>query len=216
MTDGADPGGTGQDARVPEVIPDDDAAIDRVADALATGGVVVIPTDTVYGLAAAAGRGTVARLFELKGRRGDVPVAVLCADADQALALAADTGPAAARLAEAHWPGPLTLVLPRRRGLDWELGEPTDTIGVRCPAHALVRAVAARIGPLATTSANRHGQPTPPSARDAAAALTGPVDLVVDGGELVGVASTVVDLVARPPRILRQGLLHVDLGAGPP
>lgn len=194
----------------------DDGAADRVADVLAAGGVVVLPTDTVYGLAAAAGNAeAVLRLFELKGRRADVPVAVLCADADQALALADDTGPLAGRLAEAHWPGPLTLVLPRRTGLDWELGEPTDTIGVRCPAHPLVRAVATRIGPIATTSANRHGQPTPPTAREAAAALTGPVELVVDGGDLVGSASTVVDLVARPPRILRQGSLHVDLDTGP-
>ena len=217
MTDCADPGGSGQDEPVPEVVTHDDGATDRVAEVLRTGGVVVVPTDTVYGLAAAADRAdAVARLFELKGRRADVPVAVLCADADQALALAGDVGPTTARLAEIHWPGPLTLVLPRRRGLDWELGEPTATIGVRCPAHPLVRAVAARIGPIAVTSANRHGQPTPATARNAAAVLTGPVDLVVDGGELVGVASTVVDLVAEPPRILRQGPLRVDLGVGPP
>ena len=199
-----------------ELVLADDGAVDPIADVLRSGGVVILPTDTVYGLAAAAGRpDAVARLFELKGRDADVPVAVLCADAEQALALGEDTGPLAARLAGAHWPGPLTLVLPRRAGLGWELGEPADTIGVRCPAHAIVRAVAARIGPIATTSANRHGQPTPSTAREAAGALTGGVDLVVDGGELAGVASTVVDVVARPPRILRQGPLHVDLDVGP-
>lgn len=198
----------------PVVGAEDAATPDRLVDVLAAGGVVVLPTDTVYGLAAAASQpAAVARIFELKGRSADVPIAVLCTDAGQALALAGALGPTAARLAAAHWPGPLTLVLPRRADLDWELGQPRDTIGVRCPDHDLVRALAARVGPLATTSANRHGVPTPATATDAATSLTGPVDLVVDGGHLHGTASTVVDLASEPPRVLRQGELVVDIGA---
>ena len=196
----------------PTLAASDPSAAPRVAEVLRSGGVVVLPTDTVYGVAAAAHLpGAVGRLFALKGRRADVPIAVLCADEAQALALAEPVDGDARELA-ARWPGPLTLVLPRRAGLDWELGEPAATIGVRCPDHDLVRSVAARIGPLATTSANRHGVPTPPEAAAAAASLTGPVDLVVDGGSLAGVASTVVDLTGPDPRVLRQGALRIDGG----
>ena len=196
------------------VVPSSDpAVVDRVVDVLQAGGVVVLPTDTVYGLAAAAHRAdAVRRLFALKGREATVPVAVLCADARQALDLASTTGTIAARLAAAHWPGPLTMVLPRRSDLDWELGEPAHTIGLRCPRNALVQAVAGRIGPIATTSANRHGDPTPPEAEAAAASLTGPVGLVVDGGTLAGSASTVVDLASGPAKVLRQGPLELQLG----
>jgi tRNA threonylcarbamoyl adenosine modification protein (Sua5/YciO/YrdC/YwlC family) len=185
-------------------------AADRVAEVLGAGGLAVLPTETVYGLAALASDATATGLlFDRKGRAPDVPVAVLCADAEQALALA-DAPPERAReLAVAHWPGPLTMVLRRRADLGWALGEPTATIGVRCPDHDLVRAVARRIGPLATTSANRHGQPTPPSARRAAAQLLGPVDLVVDGGTLGGTPSTVVELTGVAPRILRQGAVVI-------
>ena len=191
----------------------DPSVVDRVVEVLQDGGVVVLPTDTVYGLAAAAGRPeAVRRLFELKGREATVPVAVLCADVDQALALATTDGTIAARLASAHWPGPLTMVLPRRPDLDWDLGEPAHTIGLRCPRHALVQAVAGRVGPIATTSANRHGRPTPPDAAGAAASLTAPVGLTVDGGTLTGSASTVVDLSSGPARVLRQGPVDLQLG----
>lgn len=182
----------------------------RVADVLLAGGLVVLPTETVYGLAALASLpGATSGLFERKGRGADVPVAVLCADAHQALALAEAPGPRAKEIAAAHWPGPLTMVLRRREDLRWQLGEPAATIGVRCPDHDLVRAVARLVGPLATTSANRHGQPTPATAVEAAEQLLGPVDLVVDGGALGGVPSTVVDLTDDEPRVLRQGAVVI-------
>lgn len=191
----------------PPVVPvDAPDVVDRVCEVLRRGGVVVLPTETVYGLAAlASDAGATATVFERKGRGADVPVAVLCADADQALDLAEEPPALARSLAAAHWPGPLTMVLRRRRDLGWSLGEPSTTIGLRCPDHDLVRAVAARIGPLATTSANRHGQPTPAGAVEAAEQLLGPVDLVVDGGALVGTPSTVVDLTGDEPEVLRQG-----------
>lgn len=193
------------------VVPADEHAIERAAKALLGAGLVVLPTETVYGLAALASDPHATRaLFARKGRGADVPIAVLCADAEQAMALTVAAGPLAAELAAAHWPGPLTMVLPRRPGLGWKLGEPTDTIGVRCPDHALVRALAARVGPLATTSANRHGLPTPASAAEAAEQLLGPVDLVLDGGPLSGTPSTVVDLTGEIPRVLRQGPVVID------
>lgn len=182
------------------------SAAARAAEVLVEGGVVVLPTDTVYGLAACPDDpDAVARVFELKGRGADVPVAVLCAGPVQALGLAGTVHAEAARLAGEHWPGPLTLVLPRDPDLDWSLGEPRHTIGVRCPDHPLIRAVAERIGPIATTSANRHGEPTPTTAADAAASLTGPVDLVVDGGTLAGSASSVIAVLDGEPEVLRAG-----------
>ena len=142
----------------------------------------MLPTDTVYGLAALpTSKGAVDRIFTLKGRRADVPIAVLCATAAQALELC-DPVPGVQRVAARFWPGPLTLVLPRRAGVGLHLGEPADTIGLRVPDHPLVRAVAEQTGPIAVTSANRHGEPTAATSRAVAASLDGDADLVVDGG----------------------------------
>lgn len=189
----------------------DPAAVERTIEVLDAGGLVVLPTDTVYGLAARAhDPSATARIFEAKGRRDDVPVAVLCADAEQALGLAGPVPPRARRLAADHWPGPLTMVLPRRRDLGWALGEPSHTIGLRCPDHDLVRTVARSIGPIATTSANRHGEATPDRAADAAAQLLIAPDLVVDGGRLGGAASTVIAVDEDGVRILRPGPVVVD------
>lgn len=196
------------DATSGAAVPD---AVRRAVDVLVAGGVVVLPTDTVYGLAASPDDpDAVARLFALKGRAHDVPVAVLCSSTPQALSLAGTVGSDAALLAARYWPGPLTLVLPRRDDLDWTLGEPVHTIGVRCPDHPLIAGIAGRIGPIATTSANRHGDPTPVTAADAAASLTGAVDLVIDGGTLDGTASTVVDVTGVTPTVLRAGAIDID------
>jgi L-threonylcarbamoyladenylate synthase len=187
-------------------------ALDKAASALRAGGVVVVPTETVYGLAALpAVPGATRRVFELKGRSADVPLAVLCADAEQALSLAEAPSGQARRLAERYWPGPLTLVLRRRPGLGYELGEPATTIGLRCPDHAVVQALAAEVGPIATTSANRHGAPTPPDAAGVEALFGDRVALVLDAGVCAGVPSTVVDATGPELRILRQGELTVDL-----
>lgn len=183
----------------------------RAAAALRAGWVVALPTDTVYGLAALPGvEGATERLFALKRRAADVPVAVLCASARQALALA---DPAAVtdevrRIAARLWPGPLTLVLPRRTGLGYALGEPAATVGVRCPDHALVRVLAAEVGPLATTSANLHGGATPGTAAGVAA-LFGRrgLDLVLDGGPCSAAPSAVVDATAGAWRLLRAGTI---------
>jgi L-threonylcarbamoyladenylate synthase len=186
------------------------AVVDAVATALRTGAVVALPTDTVYGLAVdPAVPGATRRLFAVKGRPGDVPVAVLVASVDQAVLLADPVPPAAARLMADHWPGALTLVLPRRPGVDLDLGHPRTTVGVRYPDAPLVRAVAAVVGPLATTSANLHGEPTPATAAGVAAVVGDGVALVVDGGTLAGTASTVVDCTGREPVVLRKGEVRV-------
>jgi L-threonylcarbamoyladenylate synthase len=194
--------------------PDDTEVVERIAAALAAGGAVVLPTDTVYGLAALPrDHAATDRLFELKGRPDRMPLAVLCAEVGQVLELVDPSATAlVTEAARRWWPGPLTLVLPRRIGVHLYLGEPTTTIGVRIPDHDVVRAVAATVGPVAATSANRHGEPTPSTARAAAAALGRGVALVVDGGTLEATASTVVDATTRPWSVLREGpILGADV-----
>jgi tRNA threonylcarbamoyl adenosine modification protein (Sua5/YciO/YrdC/YwlC family) len=184
--------------------------VDDVVGVLRDGGSVVLPTDTLYGVAVRAERpGAVDALATLKDRAAEQPVAVLVASVRQAEVVG--VLPDWARpIAERWWPGPLTLVLRRREGLDWDLGEPAATVGVRVPDHDLVRALAAEVGPLATTSANRHGQPTPATAREAARALVAEPDLVVDGGPCQGTASTVVDATGDGPVVLREGPITLE------
>src|SRR5688500_5804870 len=188
---------------------DDPGAAAQIAAALRSGGVVVLPTDTLYGLVAlAADPAATARLFEIKGRTGDVPLAVLCADVEHAMDLVdAPVDPSVRAVAERWWPGALTLVLPRRAGLHLHLGEPQSTIGLRVPDQDLVREVARQVGPLAATSANLHGAPPATTAAGAIEALGAGVVLAVDGGELADTASTVIDATRRPWRVLREGPL---------
>lgn len=190
----------------------DPEALRQAVAVLGSGGSVVLPTDTVYGLAALPSRpGATADLFALKERAADHPLAVLVADIDQALELVVFDEPAVGRWMAELWPGPLTLVLRRSAvasGLD--LGGDPSTIGVRCPDHPFVRALAAEVGPIATTSANRSGEPTPTTAHEASAALAGPVDLVIDGGPAGTLASTVVEASGAEWQILRVGAITAD------
>ena len=185
--------------------PEDD--VEQAVRALRAGEAIVVPTDTLYGLAALPTvPGAVDRLFSLKRRPADTPIAVLVAGIEQVEALA-DLSGTARRLADAFWPGPLTMVLPRRAGVDLPLGEPHATIGVRWPDHPVIAALAEAVGPLATTSANRTGEPTPATAGEAAASLVGDVAVVLDGGACAGPASTVVDLTGPDLRVLREGAI---------
>jgi L-threonylcarbamoyladenylate synthase len=190
------------------IVSVDPKAVPLAVDALRAGEVVALPTDTVYGLAALPSiPRAIDRLFALKGRGADAPIAVLCADAAQALGLAAPEAltEEVRHIAERLWPGPLTLVLPRRPGLGYELGEPTDTIGVRCPDHALVRGIAAAVGPIATTSANHHREPTSPTAEGVAATFGAGLALVIDGGRCEARPSTVVAVTGVAWKVLRDG-----------
>lgn len=183
-----------------------DVAVAEVVATLQSGGTVVLPTDTVYGLAALPSRGdAVARVFELKQRPAGMHLAVLLADADQIPLVSTDARSGVAVIAEAFWPGALTLVLPDATDLVAGLGNGDGTVGVRCPDHDLVRAIARRVGPIAVTSANGHGKPTPPTAPEVAAELPG-TDLVIDGGPCRGgVASTVADCTGDVPVVVREG-----------
>jgi L-threonylcarbamoyladenylate synthase len=196
---------------------DPDRAVVRAASCLLAGGVVVLPTDTVYGLAVRAEyRGGIVRLFALKERPSGVPVAVLVSDVDQADRIGRFSV-ADRAAATAFWPGPLTLVV-RARSTTIERGLATvdSTIGVRCPDELLVRRLAEIVGPLATSSANRHGAPTPVAARDAASTLVAEPDLIIDGGPRSGHASTVASI--GPPLVIHRAgaLSEASLRAAEP
>lgn len=183
-------------------------AIDRAVEALGAGGVVVIPTDTVYGLAVDAMRpGATESLFAIKQRPVHVALPVLVASLEQALVLMAEEAPLVARrLMERFWPGAVTLVVARRRGLDLDLGGSDDlTVGLRLPDHPVPVALAAAVGPLAVTSANRHGSPTPRSVSDVLTQLGAGVEVALDAGPCDEVGSTVVSCTADGVRVLREG-----------
>lgn len=182
-------------------------AIAAAVEALRDGDIVGLPTDTVYGLAADPWHsGAADRLFRVKGRPRSVELPMLVSDAEQALTLVTGLPEAALRLMKAFWPGALTLVLPRRPELTADLGDEDETIGVRCAAHPVPIALSRELGPLATTSANRHGESPVTSARALAESLSG-VALVLDAGECAGAASTVVDATGETPRLLREGAI---------
>ena len=190
----------------------DDGPVGRseAIDVLRAGGIVALPTDTVYGLAVALDSPAgLERLFEAKRRPTDRAIAVLLADADQAAELVALT-PQARHLAEAFWPGGLTLVLARRgdRDLPEALAGGRPTLGVRVPDHPAPRTLAAAVGPLPTTSANLSGEPEAPDAVAIERLFGDRIDLVLDGGPARGgPPSTVVDLSGDEPRILRAGAI---------
>ncbi|MCC7495148.1 MAG: threonylcarbamoyl-AMP synthase [Fimbriimonadaceae bacterium] len=186
----------------------DPTALDRAAAALQAGEVVVVPTETVYGVAALVTAAPAAEaIYALKGRPADKPLQVLVPDAAAAAALTADWPPLAARLATDHWPGGLTMVLPA--GIVPPAAQAGDgSIGLRCPDHPWLLALLRRVGPLVASSANRTGQPPATTAPAAAAALAGLVSLVIDGGESRrGLASTVVRVLADGLQVLRPGPL---------
>jgi L-threonylcarbamoyladenylate synthase len=165
----------------------------EAAQALREGRVALVPTETVVGLVAA--EPGLRRIEEIKYRDPDKPIALLCASAEEALALASDVPPLARRLASLYWPGPLTLVLERPGG---------ETVGVRVPAGRVVRAVlAAYGGPLYATSANLSGEPAPSGIEEVDPRVSEAVDLVVGGEGGSGEASAVVDLSGGRVRLLR-------------
>jgi L-threonylcarbamoyladenylate synthase len=182
-------------------------AILKATEALGGGAVIGVPTETVYGLAVDPWKpGAAERLFAVKARPRNVELPVFVAGVDQALALVEGLAESARRLMEAFWPGPLTVVVRRRRGLGADLGDNVDTIGLRCPAHPVPLAICAAYGPYATTSANTHGSAPFQSATDLASELAG-VDVVLDAGFCAGEPSSVVEVLGDELRLLRAGPL---------
>ncbi len=197
-------------AQSTRILPDGDAARAEAVNLLRGGGIVAVPTDTVYGIAAdMALPDAIERLFAAKRRPPEKAVAVLLADVSQAEALGV-MSPAARVLGERFWPGGLTLVLPLRSGvhLPRVLAGGAQTIGVRVPDHPAPRALAAILGPLPTTSANVSGEPDARDAQEIAGRLGEALALVIDGGPIRGgLASTVVDCTGERPVVRRLGAI---------
>jgi L-threonylcarbamoyladenylate synthase len=193
-------------------VPDDDAGRAEAIAVLGTGGIVALPTDTVYGIGVnLATPGGLEKLFAAKGRPPERAVVLLLADTDQARRLAA-WPPAAERLSSAFWPGGLTLVVSQSPDatLPPELTGGRSTIGLRVPDHACPRALATALGPLPVTSANLSGQPEASDAGEIRRQLGDAVDLILDGGPARGTASTVVDCSGAEPRIIRAGAVSSE------
>lgn len=187
--------------------------IERAAEVLRSGGLVAFPTETVYGLGAnALDAAAVRRIFEAKGRPADDPVIVHLASADELGRVARRVPAVARRLAEAFWPGPLTLLLPRAAAVPLEVTAGLDTVGVRVPDHPVALALISAAGvPIAAPSANRFGHTSPTLAEHVLADLEGRVDVVLDAGPTpYGVESTVLDLSSGRPRVLRPGGVSVE------
>ena len=187
------------------------AGLDAAADAIARGQLVLLPTDTVYGVAADAFTpAAVTGLLAAKNRGRAMPVPVLIGEASTLGGLVTDLPDSAHRLAEAFWPGGLTLVVPQRDDVTLPpiLTAGARTIGLRVPDHDAPRALAAAVGPIPTTSANRSGAPEAADAASIVDQLGHAVAVVLDGGPAHGgPPSTVVDCTTDPPRILRQGAI---------
>jgi L-threonylcarbamoyladenylate synthase len=187
--------------------------MNEVVAAIRAGEPVVLPTDTVYGLCADASReDPVRRLLELKGRPGTQPVALLAAELEPLLEAIPELRGASAAIAGALLPGSYTLVVPNpARRFAWLTGARPETIGVRVPAlPAAAREVVDAVGFVAATSANLHGGADPARVADVPESIRAVVAAIVDGGDLPGTPSTVIDLTDSEPRILREGAVRAE------
>ena len=184
--------------------------IDDAVRAIHDGLVVAFPTDTVYGIAASAlSPAGASKLAAAKGRSADIPVQVLVSGLEQASELGV-LDDSASRVARRFWPGALTLVVPRRPGVELHLGGDGTTVGVRWPASEIAVELCSRCGPLVATSANIHGEKPLETADRVAAAFGDAVAVVLVGGRPGGLASTVVDLTGGTPLVLREGAVAIE------
>ncbi|MDO8143032.1 L-threonylcarbamoyladenylate synthase [Isoptericola sp. 178] len=182
-------------------------AIDEAVNTISRGGLVVLPTDTVYGIGADAfDADAVAALLAAKGRGRQMPPPVLVPDTRTLDGLAVDVPASARALVEAFWPGGFTIILRSQPSLQWDLGETHGTVALRMPDHPAALALLRRTGPLAVSSANRTGGPAATEAAEAVDQLGDAVGCYLDGGTAPGgVASTIVDATGPELRVVRQG-----------
>ena len=194
------------DALTPETVR-------QAAEIITRGGLLGIPTETVYGLGAnALNADACRRIYEAKGRPQDNPLIIHVPDASWLSRYCEKVPESAYRLAEAFWPGPLTMILPKREIVPYRTTGGLETVGVRCPNHPVTLAViAAADVPIAAPSGNTSGRPSPTSAADMLEDMDGKIDGIFDGGPCgVGVESTIIDLTCQPPRLLRAGGLPLE------
>jgi L-threonylcarbamoyladenylate synthase len=190
---------------------DSSEAIQRALEILRAGGLVAFPTDTVYGVGALAFDGkAVESIYTAKDRPVEKAIPVLLGGSEDLGKVTSRVPEMARRLATRFWPGPLTLVVPKKPNLP-EAVSVTDTVGVRVPNHRLARSLLQAAGPMAATSANLSGQPSPSTADEVLAQLGGRIDLILDGGRTPGgTPSTVVDCTGQQPVIVRAGPIALE------
>lgn len=180
----------------------------KAAGIIKAGGLVGIPTETVYGLGAnGLDPAAVGAIFQAKGRPQDNPLILHIPDASWLERYCQDIPEAAWRLAKRFWPGPLTMILRRKPAVPDAVTAGLDTVGMRCPAHSMCRAVIEQAGvPVAAPSGNTSGRPSPTTVQHMLNDMNGKIDAILDGGDCqVGVESTIIDLTCTPPRLLRPG-----------
>jgi L-threonylcarbamoyladenylate synthase len=189
-----------------------ETGIDEAVSAILRGELVVLPTDTVYGVAADAfSAGAVEALLAAKGRDRSMPVPVLVGSDHMVDALVDQLSDVGKALTDAFWPGALTLVVRHTTHLAWDLGETRGTVAIRMPNSEIARDLITRTGPLATSSANRSGHPPAINMLDARLQLGASVAVYLDGGPCKEpVASSIVDLTGEVPRLLRAGAIDID------
>jgi L-threonylcarbamoyladenylate synthase len=189
-----------------------EAGITAAVAAVQAGGLVVLPTDTVYGIGADAFQpAAVSALLASKGRGRNMPPPVLVGSVRAAAALAEALGAFGQDLIDEFWPGPLTLVFRASPTLQWDLGDTLGTVAVRMPLHPVALELLRQTGPMAVSSANRHGSPPATTAAEAESQLGSAVGVYLDGGPCAdNVPSTILDLTGTVPRMLRTGALSAD------
>jgi L-threonylcarbamoyladenylate synthase len=188
------------------ILAQDPLSLTRALEVLGKGGLVAFPTDTVYGVGAMAfDRKAVESIYTAKDRPGEKAIPILIGDVEDLKKVCPGLPELALKLAGRFWPGPLTLVVPKHPELS-EAVSASGTVGVRMPDHPVARALLRLAGPMAVTSANISGRPSPTDAKEVFNQLGGRVALIIDGGKTPGgVPSTVVDCVGAEPKILRVG-----------
>ncbi|MBR1627729.1 MAG: threonylcarbamoyl-AMP synthase [Lachnospiraceae bacterium] len=191
----------------------DSEALERAADIIAGGGLVAFPTETVYGLGGNAFDPMAAkRIYEAKGRPQDNPLIVHIADSDALSEIAEGLSPKIEALTEKFWPGPLTIILPKKDCVPGETTGGLQTVAVRCPRNRIARELIKKSGcPIAAPSANRSGRPSTTKYSHVVEDLDGRVDAIIDGGDAkIGLESTIVDVTGEIPAVLRPGYITVD------
>jgi L-threonylcarbamoyladenylate synthase len=189
-----------------------DRGVQAAIDAVKRGDLVVMPTDTVYGIGADAFKAwSVTAMQNAKGRGRDVPPPVLVGSRGTLDGLVFGMPPLARDLVEAFWPGGLTIVVEHAPSLQWDLGDTNGTVGLRMPLHPIALEVLRETGPMAVSSANKHGQPAPIDVNDAREQLGYSVSVYLDGGPCADSApSTIIDVTGDIPRLLRAGALDIE------
>jgi L-threonylcarbamoyladenylate synthase len=194
-----------------KLLPANGESIQVALNILRNGGLVAFPTDTVYGVGALAFDGkAVESIYTAKDRPIEKAIPVLIADAEDVEKVGMDIPDLAYKIAARFWPGPLTCIVPKQPTLPASVSA-TNTVGVRVPDHEVARALLRAVGPMAVTSANISGQPSPSTAQEVLAQLGGRIDLIIDGGTTPGgVPSTLVDCTGPEMKILREGPISLE------